>query len=199
MFPLPPLYLPWSDGTRCHYGSFFFFKQFIILFILIVLGLHSCLSASCSFRKRAFQCSGFSCCGARTLGYSGLSSCSMWAQWWWHMGLVAPQHVESSLTENPTCIPALAGGFLATVPWGKADLSFWTLSFKSVSSSPCSPSSRGSLVPLRFLRLEWYHLHVWGCWYFSQHLYLNVKKKTEIWFVKKKKIWISSALPLCLL
>ena len=30
--------------------------------------------------------------------------------------------------------------------------------------SPVSPSSRGSLVPLHFLPLEWYHLHIWGCW-----------------------------------
>ena len=30
-----------------------------------------------------------------------------------------------------------------------------------------SPSSRDSLVPLHFLPLEWYHLHVWGYWYFS--------------------------------
>ena len=34
--------------------------------------------------------------------------------------------------------------------------------------SPLSPSSRGSLVPLHFLPLEWYHLHIWGCWYFSR-------------------------------
>ena len=27
-------------------------------------------------------------------------------------------------------------------------------------------SSRG-LVPLPFLPLKWYHLHIWGCWYFS--------------------------------
>ena len=33
--------------------------------------------------------------------------------------------------------------------------------------SPSSPSSRRSLVPLHFLPLEWYHLHVWGCWCFS--------------------------------
>ena len=26
--------------------------------------------------------------------------------------------------------------------------------------SPLSPSSRGSLVPLNFLPLEWYHLHI---------------------------------------
>ena len=29
-------------------------------------------------------------------------------------------------------------------------------------------SSRGSLVPLHFLPLGWCHLHIWGCWYFSQ-------------------------------
>ena len=26
---------------------------------------------------------------------------------------------------------------------------------------------RGSLVPLSFPLLDWYHLHIWGCWYFS--------------------------------
>ena len=30
-----------------------------------------------------------------------------------------------------------------------------------------SPSSRSSLVPLRFLSLEWCHLHIWGYWCFS--------------------------------
>ena len=38
---------------------------------------------------------------------------------------------------------------------------FWILSFKPVFSS------RGSLVSLSFLPLGWYHLHVWGDWYFS--------------------------------
>ena len=33
--------------------------------------------------------------------------------------------------------------------------------------SPLSPSSRGSLIPLHFLPLKWYHLHIWVCWYFS--------------------------------
>ena len=28
-------------------------------------------------------------------------------------------------------------------------------------------SSRGFFVPLNFLPLEWYHLQIWGCWYFS--------------------------------
>ena len=30
-----------------------------------------------------------------------------------------------------------------------------------------SLSSRGSLVPLHFLPTDWYHLHIWGCSYFS--------------------------------
>ena len=37
-----------------------------------------------------------------------------------------------------------------------------------------SPSSRGSLFPLHFLPLEWYHLHIWGCWYFSQQFWFQV-------------------------
>ena len=47
-------------------------------------------------------------------------------------------------------------------------LVFWMLSFKPAFYSPLSPSSRGSLGPLCFLPLRWYHLHIWGCWYFSQ-------------------------------
>ena len=45
-------------------------------------------------------------------------------------------------------------------------LVFGMLHFKSAFLSPLLPSSRGSLVPLHFLPLEWY-LHIWGCWYFS--------------------------------
>ena len=50
-------------------------------------------------------------------------------------------------------------------------LAFFILSFKPVFFffyTPLSPSSGGSLVPLHFLPLEWYHLHIWGCWYFSR-------------------------------
>ena len=41
----------------------------------------------------------------------------------------------------------------------------WVLS--QLLHSPILPSSRGSLVSLYFLPLEWHHLHIWGCWYFS--------------------------------
>ena len=41
------------------------------------------------------------------------------------------------------------------------------LSFKPVFHSPLSPSSRGSLIPLYFLPLGWYHLHTECCFLFS--------------------------------
>ena len=41
----------------------------------------------------------------------------------------------------------------------------WVLS--QVFHSLLSLSLRGSLVPLCFLPLEWYHPHIWDCWYFS--------------------------------
>ena len=46
-------------------------------------------------------------------------------------------------------------------------LIFWMSNFKSAFNSPLLLSSRGSLVPLYILPLEWYHLHIWDCWYFS--------------------------------
>ena len=48
----------------------------------------------------------------------------------------------------------------------------WVLS--QLFHSPLSPSSTGSLVPLCFLPLEWYNLHIWGFWHFSQHSWFQV-------------------------
>ena len=45
-------------------------------------------------------------------------------------------------------------------------LVFLKLSLSQLNSPP-SPSSRGSLVPLHFLPLWWYHLHICCYWYFS--------------------------------
>ena len=42
-------------------------------------------------------------------------------------------------------------------------LVFWMLSFKLTFSL----SSRDYLVPLHFLSLQWCHLYMWRCWYFS--------------------------------
>ena len=48
---------------------------------------------------------------------------------------------------------------------------FWMLSFKLAFSLSSFTFIKRSLVPLRFLPLEWYHLHIWSCWYFSWHLF----------------------------
>ena len=54
----------------------------------------------------------------------------------------------------------------------------WMFSFKpAFSLSSCTPS-RGSLAPLHFLPLEWYHLHFWGYWYFSHNL------DSSFWFIQ---------------
>ena len=52
-----------------------------------------------------------------------------------------------------------------------SSFSFLILSFKLVFFFPTlllPHYQKGSLVPLHFLPLEWYHLHIWSCWYFSQ-------------------------------
>ena len=62
------------------------------------------------------------------------------------------------------------------LPWSNGtqchDLSFLKLHFKPTFPFSFAPSSTGSLVPLRFLPVEWYHLHIWDCWYFSQQSWL---------------------------
>ena len=74
-------------------------------------------------------------------------------------------------------------------------LVFWSWVFSQLFHSSLSPSSRDSLVLLHFLPLEWYHLHIWGCWYFSSNfdsslcfilsgiyndiLWLKLKKKSD--------------------
>ena len=45
-------------------------------------------------------------------------------------------------------------------------LVFWMLSFKPAFSLSLFTLNKKSLITLLFLPLEWYHLHIWGCWYF---------------------------------
>ena len=49
------------------------------------------------------------------------------------------------------------------MPWS-LPFECWVLS--QLFYSPLSPSSRSSLDPLYFLPSGWYHLHIYGCWYF---------------------------------
>ena len=55
------------------------------------------------------------------------------------------------------------------------DLSFLNVEFQaSFLTSLLSPSSRSSLVPLHFLPLGWYDLHIWDCWYFSHQSWFQL-------------------------
>ena len=61
------------------------------------------------------------------------------------------------------------------LPWSDGtrchDLHFWMLNFKPAFSLSSFTSARGFLVPLCFLPLERYYLHIWS-WYFSQQSWL---------------------------
>ena len=96
---------------------------FLIIYLLAVLGLPYCVRAFCSCNKqgllfscgtRASHCGGFSYCGARPLGRTGLRRGSMWshqlrlpgsraqAQQLQSTGLVALGHVGSSWIRDQT-------------------------------------------------------------------------------------------------
>ena len=64
------------------------------------------------------------------------------------------------------------------LPWSDGiechDLSLGMLSFSQFFHSLLSSSSRGSLVPLCFLPLGYYHLFIWDCWYFSQQYWFQL-------------------------
>ena len=82
------------------------------------------------------------------------------------------QSLSAVILEPKKIISVTASTFplLFAMKWGTGchDLVFecWVLS--QLFHSPFPPSSRGSLVLFHFLPLAWYHLHIWGCWYFSQ-------------------------------
>ena len=98
----------------------FILFHFIILF-LAALGLCCCArGATLRCSARASHCDGFSCCGARALGARAsvvvacrLSSCGTWAQLLCGMWDLPRPGLEP-------VSPALAGGFLTTVPQGKS-------------------------------------------------------------------------------
>ena len=57
------------------------------------------------------------------------------------------------------------------MPWSSF-FKCWVLS--QLFHSFLSPSLNGSLVHLHFLPLEWYHLHIWGGWYFSCESWVQI-------------------------
>ena len=87
-------------------------------------------------------------------GQGGLACCSPWG------------HKESDMTEWLNWTELI--GLDAMI------LDFWMLSFKPAFSLSSLPSSKGSLVSLHFLPLEWYHLHIWSCCYFSRQSWFQL-------------------------
>ena len=78
-----------------------------------------------------------------------------------YSGILEPKKIKSvtvSTFSLSTCHEVMGPDAMILV--------FWMLNFKPTFHSSLSPSSRGSLVPLHFLPLLWFHLHLWGCWYF---------------------------------
>ena len=53
-------------------------------------------------------------------------------------------------------------------------LVFWMVSFKPAFSCSSFTFIKRPLVPLHFLLLEWYHLRIWGCWYFLMFFLLDI-------------------------
>jgi len=51
-------------------------------------------------------------------------------------------------------------------------VSCWVLN--QLFHSPVSLPSRSFLALLYFLPLEWYHLRIWDCWYFSQQSWFQL-------------------------
>ena len=79
-------------------------------------------------------------------------------------------HTDCGDQENKVC--HCFHFFPIYLPWSDGtkchDLHFLMLNFKPAFHTPLLSSSRVSLVPLCFLSLGWYHLHIWGCRPFSQ-------------------------------
>ena len=118
----------------------FFFKFYLFIYLLAALGLHYCAQA-------------FSLV-AVSRGYSSLW-CMGFSLWWplllWstgsrHAGSVVVAHglscsaaCEIFPDQGSTCVPALAGGFLTTVPPGKSLISIFLHPLIVFSDQPPSP------------------------------------------------------------
>ena len=77
--------------------------------------------------------------------------------------VLEPKKIKS--VSVPTFSPSICHEMMG--PDALIFVEFWVS--RQLFHSPLSPSSGGSLIPLCFLLLKLYHLHMWGCWYFSWH------------------------------
>ena len=111
-------------------------RLLLIHLLLAALDLHCCMGFSLQRAEAPLHCSasaphsgGFSWCGAEALLNYMFSSCA-WAQEFWCIGFIAPQHVGSSTLGTESMSPALAGGFLTISPPEKPCKDFWQHSHK---------------------------------------------------------------------
>ena len=96
-----------------------FFFKILFIYLLAVLGLHCCMWAFSSCSEQASHRGSSSCCRAQAPGHVGLSSCSTWALWLRHTGLVAPSMWASPGSGMGPVSRAVTGGFFTTGPLGK--------------------------------------------------------------------------------
>ena len=85
----------------------------------------------------------------------------LWIPWLQSLATVILEPKREYLSQFPPFPHQFAMKWWDQMPW-YLFFKRWVLS--QLFHSPLSPSSRGSLVPLGFLPLKWYHLHIWDCW-----------------------------------
>ena len=94
--------------------------------------------------------------------------------WLWSLSTVILEPKKIKSVTASTFSHLFAMKWWDWMPWSYA-FECWVLS--QLFHSSLSLSFRVSLVPLHFLPWEWYHLHIWGCWCFSQQSWF------QLWFI----------------
>ena len=91
----PHLTIPFQGRVACIHLSFLN----CICRFLATLGLCCCAKAFSSSGAWTSHCRGCSCRGVQALGTRAQSS--------WHVGFIAPRHLESSQTRDRTHVPCI--------------------------------------------------------------------------------------------
>ena len=83
---------------------------------------------------------------------------------------------DSGAQENKVC--HCFHFFPIYLPWsdrnGCHDLSFLNVEFQASFSLSSLTLIKGLFSSSSLYAIEWYHLHIWGCWYFSQQLWFQL-------------------------
>ena len=76
-------------------------------------------------------------------------------------GILKPKKIKSFTVSTSICHEMMGLDAIILVFWIWVFSRFFTLIFHL---------HQEAVVPLHFLPLVWYYLHIWGCWYFSSSL-----------------------------